>query len=102
MSYYPLIPQGRDPELWHLARRRASFKSHLLTYGVMSVFFWLLWYFTGGIRYNSFLPWPVWPMLGWGIGVAFHYIGAYVAPESNATEKEDEKLIKDQPSNTNF
>ncbi|HEX2533398.1 MAG TPA: 2TM domain-containing protein [Chitinophagaceae bacterium] len=96
---YNFTPEGRDPRLWELARRRASFRSHLTTYLIMSVFFWVLWYFTGGRTYNNGLPWPVWPMLGWGIGVAFHYIGAYVRSGSDATEREYEKLQQQQKQN---
>ena len=98
---YQQAPQGNDPQLWQLAQRRASFKSHLTIYAVMSVFFWLIWYFTGGRTYNNGAPWPIWPMLGWGIGVVFHYIGAYVAPKSNATQREYDKLKAEQNRNTN-
>jgi uncharacterized RDD family membrane protein YckC len=101
MAYHQ-IPQGKDPQLWQLAQRRASFKSHFVTYLIMSVVFWIIWYFSGGRIYNNGgLPWPVWPMLGWGIGVAFHYIGAYVAPKSNATQDEYDKLVseRNRPSN---
>ena len=94
-------PAGKNPELWQLAQRRVSFKGHLATYVIMSVFFWLVWAFSGGRLYGNGLPWPVWPMLGWGIGVAFHYMGAYVAPKSNATQKEYDKLIQQQTFNTN-
>jgi hypothetical protein len=96
MQYYQQTPEGKDPQLWDLARRRASFKSHFTTYAIMSLFFWVLWYFTGGPRYNDGLPWPVWPMLGWGIGVAFHYAAAHVTPRSNSVDKEYEKLIEKQ------
>ena len=96
MSYEQQNPPGKDPQLWHLAQRRASFKGHFATYLIMSVFFWALWYFTGGRTYNSGVPWPVWPMLGWGIGVAFHYIGAYVNTRSNSVEKEYEKLMNER------
>lgn len=89
--------EGRDTDLWELAKKRADFKSHLSVYIVMNIFFWLVWYFTDqkykGI--NSF-PWPVWPTLGWGIGVAFHYLGAYVYPKHNSIEREYEKLKNKQ------
>lgn len=94
--------QDKDPELWQLAQRRASFKSHVLIYFVMSLFFWLLWYFTGGRTYNRGVPWPVWPMLGWGIGVAFHFIGAYVAPKQDTTQREYEKLLREKNKNSNI
>lgn len=96
------LQQNKDPELWQLAQRRASFKPHLFIYLTLSVFFWLLWYFTGNTYYESDFPWPVWPMLGWGIGVAFHYIGAYVAPKSNTAQKEYEKLLQQHHTNTNI
>ena len=97
MYEYQRTPEGKDPQIWQLAQRRASFKAHATVYSIMSVFFWLLWYFTGGARYNSGLPWPVWPMFGWGIGIMFHYISAYVSPRSHATEREYEKLINTKP-----
>jgi len=28
---------------------------------------WLIWLVTG-----AGYPWPIWPMLGWGVGVAGH------------------------------
>lgn len=91
----------KDPELWELAQKRASFKSHLTVYIVMNIFFWLLWYFTGQ-KYSegTRLPWPVWPNLFWGIGLIFHYLGAYVFPKSNSVEREYQKL-KNKQSNSN-
>ena len=87
--------QSKDPQLWDIAKRRASFKSHFATYLIISAFFWALWYFTGGRDFNSGIPWPIWPMLGWGIGVLFHYMGAYVNPKANAVDKEYEKLLRE-------
>ena len=94
MDYQP-VPPGKDPHLWYVARRRASFKKHLATYIVINIFFWILWYFNRE-RHEAHggLPWPVWPMLGWGIGIVFHYLGAYVNTGSRAVEKEYEKLSK--------
>ena|SRR5258706_9568037 len=86
-----LLPD-KDPGLWEIARERASFKDHLGTYIVINVFFWLLWYFSADPITNNDLPWPVWSMLGWGIGLVFHWLEAYVYPESNAVEREYEKL----------
>lgn len=94
MSYYQQTPEGKDPQLWKLAQARASFKTHFSTYLIMSLVFWIIWYFTGGTTYNRGLPWPVWPMFGWGIGVFFHYMGAYVTPKSNAAEREYQKLTQ--------
>lgn len=107
MSEYQKAPEGKDPELWETAQKRASFKSHALTYVIMNTFFWAVWFFTsGGKEIGSghydwgHFPWPVWPMIGWGIGLAFHYAGAYIFPKSNSVEREYEKL-KNQQSNKN-
>ncbi len=82
----------KDPQLWQLAQKRASFKYHLATYIVVNIFFWVLWYIKGQPNGNDGVPWPVWPMLGWGIGIVFNYIGAYAAPKENLAEKEYDKL----------
>jgi hypothetical protein len=63
---------------------------------VMNAFFWAIWFFTGARNYGGGLPWPVWPALGWGIGLAFHYISAYIAPKENSVEQEYEKLKSQQ------
>ena len=95
---YQQTPPGKDPQLWQLAQRRASFQSHLSIYAVLSLFFWLLWLFTGSNTSGNGLPWPVWPMFGWGIGIFFHYMSAYATPMANRTEREYEKLINNTKS----
>lgn len=89
MDYQP-TPQGKDPQLWMLAKRRAGFKRHLATYFIVNIFLWVLWGLTGADRDGSGIPWPAWTTFGWGIGVLFHYIGTYV--KTNDVEKEYEKL----------
>ncbi len=97
MESYNNAPLGRDPQLWELAKRRASFKRHLATYLLMSVVFWVIWYLTGGPRDgNGGVPWPVWPMFGWGIGVVFHYLGAYVNHKNDGITREYEKLMAER------
>ena len=97
MSNYKPIPEGKDPELWEIAQRRAGFKNHASTYVIVTIFLWAVWYFTGGNsggndQYNY--PWPIWTTLGWGIGIAFNYVSAYVSHKVNSTEREYEKLKK--------
>ncbi|HEY1112851.1 MAG TPA: 2TM domain-containing protein [Chitinophagaceae bacterium] len=91
-----ITPMGKDPHLWHLAQRRASFKRHLAAYAILNIFFWVLWYVTHEGGEPDGLPWPVWPMLGWGIGVAFHYASAYLATGDNTVEREYHKLVQQQ------
>ena len=86
--------EQRDEELWAVARKRAAFRRHLVTYLVVNSFLWLIWAFTGGGTYNSFLPWPIWPTLGWGVGLALNYADAYMFHRENSVEQEYQKLLK--------
>jgi hypothetical protein len=91
MDYQP-TPQGKDPQLWMLARRRAGFKRLLASYIIINIFLWVLWALTGSDRDGSGIPWPAWTTFGWGIGVLFHFIGTYV--KTDDVEREYEKLEK--------
>lgn len=91
-----ITPGGKDPYLWHLAQRRASFKRHFATYVLLNIFFWVLWSVTHDRSDADGLPWPVWPMLGWGIGLAFHYASAYLATRDDSVEREYSKLVQQQ------
>jgi len=96
MSHYNPAPPDKDPKLWEIAQRRAGFKSHLGTYIVVNLFLWGIWYFTSQRYDHNGFPWPVWSTFGWGIGLFFHFMGAYVFPKANSVEKEYEKLMRDK------
>ena len=86
----------KDPELWKMAERRAAFKYHVLIYFIMNIFFWTMWYISlknnpdPPVRIHS-VPWPVWPMVGWGIAVLLNYLSVYKIKETQVN-KEYEKL----------
>lgn len=81
----------RDQDLWKQAKKRVSFRRHLAAYVIVNSFLWCMWFFTGAETDHGF-PWPVFPMLGWGIGLAFDYYGAYHSPGNDAVSREYEKL----------
>jgi hypothetical protein len=55
-------------------KQEVYFQHHLKTYIGMMIYCWILWFLVGwSYSYNS-LPWPVWPMITWGLGVLIHYI----------------------------
>lgn len=99
MKDYKPAPEGKDPELWEIAQKRAKFKRHFITYLIVNVFLWAMWYLNygnfGEPRENDY-PWPIWPTLGWGIGIAFQYADAYMFPKSNTVETEYEKLKREK------
>lgn len=98
---YQTAPEGKDPVLWEIAQKRAGFKRHLLSFLIVNAFLWAMWYFDYGHNNNfaefpARYPWPIWPTLGWGIGLAFHYVNAYMFPQVNSVEREYEKLKNEQ------
>ena len=93
------MEQQKDERLWRIARQRAAFKISVFSYLIVNGFLWCIWWFTsaqyeGGNAY----PWPIWPMLGWGLGLAFQYFNAYTGTKEDLTQKEYEKLKKENES----
>ncbi|WP_426490422.1 2TM domain-containing protein [Hymenobacter sp. 102] len=91
---------ARDPQLWRLAKARAKFKSHLITYVLVNLLLWAIWAFTDGYSrrhgYNS-LPWPVFPTVFWGFGLAIQGLTTYgVLGKTSLMEREYEKLLRRQ------
>jgi preprotein translocase subunit YajC len=62
--------QQPDEQLWKIAKQRVAFKKNLFSYIITIVFLWGIWWFTIGKDqgFNGY-PWPIWPMLGWGLGL---------------------------------
>ncbi len=87
------IMESTDQQLWAIARKRAKFKRSLSAYSLVIPFLWVIWYLTipGDIRWNH-LPWPVWPMLGWGLGLGIQYVNAYVIEVGSLEQREYDKL----------
>lgn len=64
---------------YYLAKKRVKakkeFYQHLSTYVVMAIFFFLL---NAVTAFGNW--WFHWPILGWGIGVLFHYFDVFGLP----------------------
>ena len=95
MENYSSNPKGegneKDKMLWQVAKKRAAFKSGLATYLLVNLFLIGVWYYSNG-QHSYF--WPIWPILGWGLGVAIQYFEAYHGSKIFSAEKEYEKLKK--------
>ncbi len=96
MNQFTSTPPEKDPKLWAIAKRRVGFKRDLLAYIFVNIFLWVIWLLTSMDEQDSGIPWPVWPMLGWGIGLLFEYAAVYKFPKGRAEEKEYEKLTRNQ------
>jgi hypothetical protein len=53
-------------------KARRDFKTHVAVYVIVNLFLVAIWALSGGGYF-----WPIWVMLGWGIGVAFNAWDAY-------------------------
>jgi len=89
-----------DQEAYRKARkhvkRKREFYQHLGSYVIMGLFFFVL-----NLVTSPFDWWFYWPLLGWGIGIAFHYIDVFGIPgvgemspewEERAIEEEIDKM----------
>ena len=71
-------------------RKKREFGGHLLAYLLVNLLLVVVWAMTGA----SFF-WPIFPMLGWGIGVAFHAWDTFGGPPSeDRIRREMERLRK--------
>ncbi len=89
------LDNEREKLLWKMAKKRVGFRRQLASYIIVNSFLWALWLITDQHCYGNdtiCIPWPIWCTLGWGVGIAFSYYGAFIANTPNAVEKEFEKL----------
>jgi len=61
------LPAPARPAPGTVAGPRPRLDGQTRTYLAVIALLWLIWLVTG-----AGYPWPVWPMLGWGLGVAGH------------------------------
>jgi vacuolar-type H+-ATPase subunit I/STV1 len=73
-------------------KKRHDFHGHLLTYTLVNSFFVIIWAVTS----RSGFFWPVFPMVGWGIGVVMNAWDVYRDDELDETRirEEIERLKK--------
>lgn len=83
--------EPRNERLWKLARLRAKFKNSAVTYLIVNTMLVGIWYFSSGSR--TFF-WPMFPLIFWGIGLAFNYYQAYW-DNGDSVQKEYDKLRRE-------
>lgn len=87
--------KGKDKQLWQIAKKRVAFRRSLYLYILVNAFLWLIWLFTN-IHHNKIegwdFPWPLYTMIGWGIGLVIQFFGAYSASTKDAVATEYEKI----------
>jgi hypothetical protein len=88
-----ITEQQKDEELWQIARARVGFRWSFLCYFIVNAFLVVIWFLTSGPE--SYF-WPIWPIMGWGIGIAFQYFHAFHGNKLASTRQEYDKLKKEQ------
>lgn len=93
------MKQYDDDKLWNLAQKRVAFRRHFFVYVLVNISLVVLWYFTEykSVRMegDKISYWFIYPLFGWGIGVAFHYWNAF-HDDAGSIEKEYSKLKERQ------
>ena len=64
-----------------------SFYTHLVVYVIVNILLVVVWLLSG----TSF-PWFVFPLVGWGIGIFFHWYNVFVENGILGKEWEDKKV----------
>jgi len=59
---------------------RAGLVPHLISYAAVMLLLVTIW-LSVGLLGGGWYPWPIWPALGWGIGVASHVRAALPATD---------------------
>jgi 2TM domain len=61
-----------EQEIIEKTKRIIGFRIHLAVYILVLPVNWVIWYFS-----NITYIWPIWPTLGWSLGMLFHWLGAF-------------------------
>jgi len=76
MSDYGERPDDARARAVQSLKKKSDFRNHVLAYLVVNAAIVVIWAMTG-----SGFFWPVFPILGWGIGVIFHARDVYGGQE---------------------
>ena len=93
-----------EEQIYEEAKKRVEekkeFRVHAIVYVVINAMLALIWWFTGAEITGAGVPWFVFPLGGWGIGLLFHGLGVYVfsrrQEDRRAIEREAEKIRREQ------
>lgn len=76
-------------------RAKRAFWVHLSVYILVNAFLVLIW-----ALFSIGYFWPIWPVLGWGIGLVAHAVTVFLAPMDVSEERIDLELERLRDSAT--
>lgn len=82
---------------WAIKRVRAkrAFWLHLFVYILVNALLVVVWAVSSAGNF-----WPIWPMLGWGIGLVGHAVTVFLAPMDVSEERIERELQSRRMSTT--
>ena len=77
----------------YIAEARYAFRWHLPIYLIVNSVLVGIWYYS-----RDGFPWPLFPIVFWGLGVVGHLIGAYrVRLGEDWIDRETQKILSEEP-----
>ena len=91
---WPTYPndEARQAAIQSLRRKR-GFWGHCTVYAIVNGMFVIMWLVLG-LTSGAWFFWPIFPMAGWGIGLAFNAVSAFGAANQPITEAEIQTEIQ--------
>lgn len=77
-----------EQQIMETAKRRIGFKIHFSLFLILFPVNWIIWYAT-----NTTYLWPIWPTLGWSLGIVVHWLGTYHSDKFLSLKKQYEREL---------
>lgn len=90
-----MTPIMTDEEITRVAKARIGFRVHAIVYLCVNLFLVGLWFVTmslAGQPKTAASFWPIWPELGWGLGLLIHGFLTYFGGSAEWQHREEAKL----------
>jgi hypothetical protein len=81
-----MTDQQRQQAIRRIEAKR-GFQAHFVVYLIVNAALVLIWALTSGDYF-----WPIWPILGWGIGIAAHAASVYLGQSKISEAQIDREL----------
>ena len=64
--------RDRRQQQW-TSGNRTAFRTHMTVFVMVNLLLFVIWLTTWQLADGTSYPWFLWPLLGWGVGLAAHY-----------------------------
>ena len=78
-----------EQQIYEAAKHRVAFRIHFMAYLIGVSINWVVW-----AVYPTPHIWPIWPTLGWSIGITAHYLGVFYPGQIFSIDREVQKITR--------